>query len=287
MNDPKRAGGLAWVLNGLARVAGKVRDRISNDMWRVLADLAEHRQAEPRSSSASRVATDAPVNGRRPTLSGELEQLDRIILSLAAFGGLAMESVTRSEGWRFLDMGRKIERALSTIGLVRHILGSVNWHEGPLLEALLELADSSMTYRRRYHGSVHPTAVLDLVLADESNPRSLAFQLNALADDVDHLPRDRSRPGRSPEQRLMVSALSALRLADIELLALVERGRRPHLEELLGRLTALLPILSDAITQTYLSHLQAPRHLSANDMQHAAFGTGPPSLKSSTPREEP
>ncbi len=289
MNDPRRAGSLAWVLNGLARVAGTVRDRISNDMWRVLADLAEHRQSDTRVPAASRSApeSEVPTNGRRPTLSGELEQLDRIILSLAAFGGLAMESVTRSEGWRFLDMGRKIERSLSTIGVVRSVLGVVTWHETLLLEALLEWADCSMTYRRRYHGSVQTTAVLDLVLADETNPRSLAFQLTALADDVDHLPRDRSRPGRSPEQRLMVSALSALRLADIELLAQADRGRRPHLEELLGRLTAILPVLSDAITQTYLSHLQAPRHLSANDMQHAAFGTGPPSRDSSMTGEEP
>jgi uncharacterized alpha-E superfamily protein len=172
--------------------------------------------------------------------------------------------VTRGEGWRFLDMGRKLERSLHTINLLRGALATVHGQEGPLLEALLEVADSSMTYRRRYQESVQAAAVLDLLLADETNPRSLAFQLAALADDVEHLPRDANHPGRSPEQRLMLSSLTALRLADIDQLARVDaEGHRPELRELLGRLATALPALSDALTQTFLSHLQTSRHLAA------------------------
>jgi hypothetical protein len=71
-------------------------------------------------------------------------------------------------------------------------------------------------------------------------------------------------PGRSPEQRLILSALTAMRLADIEQLARPNgAGVRGDLEQLLTKMNADLPILSDIITSHYLSHLQASRHLGA------------------------
>jgi uncharacterized circularly permuted ATP-grasp superfamily protein/uncharacterized alpha-E superfamily protein len=199
-------------------------------------------------------------------LSTVLDLLNRTVATLAAFGGLAMESMTRGQGWRFLDIGRRLERCLHIIGLLRRTLSTVHGNEGPLLEALLEIADSSMTYRRRYQGSLQTAAVLDLLLADETNPRSLAYQLTALADDVDHLPSDNTRPARGPEQRIMLAALTALRLADVSQLALADTdGSRPRLKELLDRLAKDLPDLSDSITQSYLSHLQIARHLAGTD----------------------
>ena len=136
--------------------------------------------------------------------------------------------------------------------------------EGPLLEALLEIADSSMTYRRRYLSSLQTAPVLDLLLADETNPRSLAFQLAALADHVDDLPHDPTHAALSPEQHIMLAALTAVRLADIDVLARPDAdGRRTELDALLARLEADLPGLSDVITRGYLSHLQASRHLTA------------------------
>ena len=76
-----------------------------------------------------------------------------------------------------------------------------------------------MTYRRRYLSTLQTAPVLDLLLADEDNPRSLAFQLSALSDDVERLPRGAPHPGRSPEERIILSVLTALRLADIDVLA--------------------------------------------------------------------
>jgi len=272
IHDTRRVGSLTSVLGNLSAVAGTVRDRISTDMWRVLRDLGRVRRSQgffaPPGDGERRPAGDGPApNGDRRTLSGELDLLDGTVLTLAAFGGLAMESVTRSEGWRFLDMGRKLERSLHTLGLLRCTLTTPSNPEGPVLEAILEIADSAMTYRRRYQGSVQAAAVLDLLLADESNPRSLAYQLAALTDDVEHLPRAAGRPGRSPEQRLMLSSLTALRLADIPHVAgFDECGGRPALDDLLTRLGAALPALSDALTQTYLSHLQRSRHLAALDI---------------------
>jgi uncharacterized alpha-E superfamily protein len=247
--DPERAGSLAETITALHRVAGKVRDRISTDMWRIIGGL------------------DLPTRngaGREPDVRlplGEvLDLLDRRVVALAAFGGLVAESMTRGQGWCFLDMGRRMERALHTLGLLRGVLVPVTSVEGPLLEALLEIADSALTYRRRYMSSLQTAPVLDLLLADEDNPRSLAFQLAALAGAIDDLPRVDTAPGRSPEQRLMLAALTRVRVADIDLLARADdQGRRAALDDLLARLEADLPVLSDSLTRHYLSHLQVSR----------------------------
>jgi uncharacterized circularly permuted ATP-grasp superfamily protein/uncharacterized alpha-E superfamily protein len=265
IHDARRPGSLAGVMNALNRVAGMVRDRISNDMWRVLNGLADFRRMAAWFATPD--VDDGALDGGLGsyTLSDRLEVLDRAILILAAFGGLAMESVTRGHGWSFLDMGRKLERSQHLVELLRHTLVQATHHEAPLLEALLEIADSLMTYRRRYQGSLQTGAVLDLLLADLTNPRSLAFQLAALADDVESLPRDASRAGSSPEQRLVLTTLTTVRLADIDQLARTNaEERRDKLDEFLSQLAADLPALSDALTHRYLSHLQASRHLSAN-----------------------
>ena len=268
IHDTRRFGSLASVLGSLSQIAGSVRDRISTDMWRVLRDLGKVRRLQgfiAPGEPGGEIRRGTQAAGVR-TLSAELDLLDGTILTLAAFGGLAMESMTRGNGWRFLDMGRRLERSLNLLSLVRSTLSPVPAAEASVLEAVLEIADSSMTYRRRYQGSLEAGAVLDLLLADEANPRSLACQLAALADDVENLPRDANQAERTPEQKLMLSSLTALRLADVRELAKVDASaHRPALEELLGKLAAALPALSEVITQKYLSHLQTARHLSALD----------------------
>jgi uncharacterized circularly permuted ATP-grasp superfamily protein/uncharacterized alpha-E superfamily protein len=262
--DSRRGGSVAALLVALCRLAGTVRDRISRDLWRVINELADFRRAvaSPAAGNGAGRVSAAAGGDRAPTLSEALDQLDGAVLTLAAFSGLSSDSVTRGDGWRFLDLGRKLERALHTVTLLRSTLVFAVAPEAPLLEALLEIADSSMTYRRRYQESVQPAAVIDLLLADEGNPRALAFQLAAVAEHVEHLPREGDGTSRSAEQRLMLAALTAVRLADADRLAATDaNGRRTGLEELLNEVARALPAVSDAITHTYLSHLQASRHL--------------------------
>jgi uncharacterized circularly permuted ATP-grasp superfamily protein/uncharacterized alpha-E superfamily protein len=249
--DLTRPGSVAAVLITLRRVAGSVRDRISMDMWRALHDLSRF-PTDP--------ATQFGEDG--PTLSDVLDLLNRTIITLAAFGGMAVESMTRTEGWRFLDMGRKLERAFHMGNLLKGTLITPTAQEGSVLDAILEVADSSMTYRRRYMGSLRVEPVLDLLVFDESNPRSLSSQLVQLVEDVDHLPRPSHRAARGIEQRLSLQCLSQVRLAEVDRLALVERGQRPILKKLVEEIVVALPTLSEAITQQYLTHLQTSRHLS-------------------------
>lgn len=251
IHDAQRPGSLAAVLANVARTAGTVRDRISADMWRVLRDSA--RGGRPKTTAPLEVAP-------RHTLVSELDQLDGIVLKLAAFGGLATESMTRAEGWRFLDLGRNLERALHLLHLLRATLSIAAPAESLVLEAVLEIADSSMTYRRRYQAGVQSAAVLDLLLADDTNPRSLAFHLAALAAHLESLPNCGLRAG--PEQERIQSALGALRQADIHNLARVDtRQARPALEALLLNTAAALLALCEVISQHYLSHLQSSQQL--------------------------
>ncbi|HTU18035.1 MAG TPA: circularly permuted type 2 ATP-grasp protein [Gemmataceae bacterium] len=255
--DITRCGSLQWTIHTVQHIARLVRDQISADTWRVLNSLKvdEHGSREPAEMSR-RITTG--------TLSDVLETLEGLLISLTAFGGLAMESMVRGRRWQFLDMGRRIERANHTIILIRSTLATVEDNEVPVLEAVLEVAESSITYRRRYLSSLQAAPVLDLLLLDESNPRSLAFQLVALADSVERLPQDDSTPRRPPEQRIMLAILTHLRLADIELLARPNRdGVRQHLVDWLVWLTEQLPLLSDTIAQNYLTHVAASRHLAA------------------------
>jgi uncharacterized circularly permuted ATP-grasp superfamily protein/uncharacterized alpha-E superfamily protein len=247
LRDESVGRGLRAPIAAARRLASISRDQISLDTWRVLNQLDD--RLGPRS-----VAT--------PTLAATLDDLNQIILSLAAFSGHGMENMTRGQGWRFADMGRRIERALFLVTLLRP-LAHAHADETPILEALLEIADSAITYRRRYLGTVQVAAVLDLLLTDETSPRSVVYQLRALAEHVAHLPRAGGDGRRTPEERIAIGTVARLRLVEPEALDEVDgTGTRPRLVALLDEITAEVPALSDAVTQSYLSHAGGPQPLS-------------------------
>ena len=226
--DASQSSSLASIVDEVHRLGSLVRDRISVDSWRII-----HRVHEEFQLLAGRLAV---------SLSEILMLANRMIIDLAAFAGLVDESMTRTQGWRFLDIGRRLERALHTVALAQNMLIDVDAHDAPVLEAFLEVADSLMTYRSRYLATLQAAPVLDLVLTDETNPRSVAYQLVTLADHVENLPRERNQPLRSPEQRIVLSLLSAVRMADMDTLRRPpRRGERTKLDRLLGRIHEQLP----------------------------------------------
>ncbi len=245
--DREHYTSLRATLDRAFNLASVVRDRISLDAWRIINQL--HLDVREVSTAQG----DRPVVGEVATL------LNRLVITLSAFSGLGMESMTRGQGWRFLDIGRRIERGVHTIRLVASALGRTHPHEPSVLEAILEVADSSMTYRSRYQTTLRVAAVLDLLLIDETNPRSLAFQMAALLNHVENLPNALGGgPGsasRSEEQQLVLAALTDLRVSDPRQLAAVDDdGFRRGLAFVLNNLASRLPRLSDALARTYLSH---------------------------------
>jgi uncharacterized circularly permuted ATP-grasp superfamily protein/uncharacterized alpha-E superfamily protein len=245
-----RSGTLDETLRSLYRTAALVRDRISADTWRIVNQLDLDLLA-PRPANAVR-------------LGDTLSVLNQVFNLLSALSGLMTESMTRGPGWRFVDMGRRLERGLTVLRLLRKTLVPNQAESASLLEAVLEIADSAMTYRFRYMTSLQLAPLLDLLLTDETNPRSVGFQLGALAEHVRQLPGKDTNPLRNREMRIMIATQAELRLVDVEALARPrDEGVRWTLDSFLADMTLQLWQLSDSLTQTYFTHTGPSRQLGA------------------------
>ena len=268
--DEMQGGSLRASVASAHRNASLVRDRLSLDIWRIT-----HQLERDLALAASRVAADAhslpnDAGDNLPTTEQpllpfglvELDELaDRLLVSMSALDGLIAESMTRSPAWRFLDLGRRIERALMVVTLIRSLPAEPREDEHRILEAMLEVADSIMTYRSRYLAAVHRAAALDLLTTDESNPRALAFQLQAIHEHVTHLPRADSLPLGTAEERIALSLLHSTRMLEVDDLA--EGGAdRTKLGRLLLRIVDQLPKLSDVVSHRYLIHAGRPQQMS-------------------------
>jgi uncharacterized alpha-E superfamily protein len=243
--DERRAIGVASTLQALRRTADFLRNRLSIDSWRIVHQL-DLRSLFPWPTASAR-------------LDAVLLLLNHLLTHLSAFSGLSVESMTRGTGWRFLDMGRRIERALHTLELIQRSLVPVHQEiVTPLLEAVLEIADSTMTYRYRYLSSLQLAPVLDLIMVDETNPRAVGFQLSALAEHVRNLPVDDRGPDRTA--RTIMAAQASLRLCDVDAYAQVDdAGRLAPLSKFIEELIHQLLQVSDAVSQRYLTHT-SPSH---------------------------
>lgn len=242
-----QAVSLKSTLTSMNRTASLVRERLSNDSWRLINRIY-HEFVGRRDAQSD--------------LNQLQEQLNRLIIDLMAFSGLVAESMTRTLGWRFLDLGRRLERSLQTIMLVRNLLLPQEPREASALDAVLEVADCSITYRVRYLNNLQLSAVLDLLITDETNPRSLASQLVLMCDHVNNLPRDANLSLISDEQRIALSALTKIRMLSAEKLARMSIAEhRSKLDHTLGRIAANLPKLSDVISAKYLIHAGLTRQL--------------------------
>jgi uncharacterized alpha-E superfamily protein len=237
--DDQQVGTLRSTVTRLAQLASTVRDRLSLDSWRIIRQMDEQLW---------------PGVGL-PDLANTLERIDALLVNLSALTGLVMESMTRTQAWEFLHLGRRLERALQIIGLLRTVLPAHSATDHAALEALLEVADSIMTYRSRYLSRVQLGPVLDLLLTDETNPRSVAFQIAECVAHVDKLPRDPHAHGDTLEQRLAASLLETIRSIDSQKLATAyAEGDAELLDWTLLKLEVTLPKLSDAINHKYLIH---------------------------------
>jgi uncharacterized alpha-E superfamily protein len=145
-------------------------------------------------------------------------------------------------------MGRRLERAVQTVELIRNGLGFDFAATDPELVMVLEIADGTLTYRSRYLNSMQFDLVLDLLLLDEGNPRSVAYQLSKLRKHVDRLPESHPGTGHPREARLALSLLTSVQLAEAR-----ELVNLPDLDRFTVRLDADLKLLSDTLTRVYFT----------------------------------
>jgi uncharacterized alpha-E superfamily protein len=200
-------------------------------------------------------------NFRENSTVEPLEILDQTLFTLSSFSGLAMESMTRGLGWSFLDMGRRIERALNQTVLIRIGLPLICQDSHNTLQALLEVSDSLMTYRARYRSAFQLAPVLDLLLADEGNPKSLVFQFNQLAGHVALLPHQEERRFASREERIVLEMETDLRLLDLSAIHCGEDNS--GIESLVEFLTiseARLKEFAQQVSAHYLTRVPSTPH---------------------------
>jgi uncharacterized alpha-E superfamily protein len=252
LRDAHRVGSLTSTLQAFGQVAMTVRDHWPTEIWRIIDAIQQDWTDEE----------DTPGPGHYRIQ----DRLDHLIMQLVAFSGLTAESMAREAGWLLLDIGRRLERALGLISLLRATLvpGMDDAIKRQLMETVLVICDSLNTYRRRYHSYMHLPTVIELILMDPHHPRSLAYQLGCLQQHVAELPRTEATHRLGEDQRAVLESYTDLRLADAVQLSRIEAGDGycKGLEELLSGQAENLWRLSDVITSTYFSHSQPPQQLS-------------------------
>ncbi len=235
--DARGHQSLAFNIAQTVRAASAARDRLSSDNWRLLNRM--HQQM-------------AAVAGARIGLDEALEIVDQAIISLVAVGGLEMAHMTRDHGWRFLSIGRHLERLGYVASTLADVSASALRADSTLLDWLLELSDSLVSYRVRFRHHPEWPRVVDLLMRDSQNPRSEAFQLAKLAKHVQMLPgaEEGALPGLVKEIEQLLGLSSPEPIAQGELF-----GRGSSLDAMVGGGQRVAARLSDALTLRFFSHV--------------------------------
>jgi uncharacterized alpha-E superfamily protein len=190
----------------------------------------------------------------RADLDDALELIDDSLVSLVAVGGLEMAHMTRDDGWRFLSLGRHLERLGFVATTLEDIVMEQAVADSAILEWLLQLSDSLLTYRVRHMQHPEWQSVLDLVLFDERHPRSARFQLAKLSKHVRLLPDANMTEVLSEVDRLLVACR-----ATEERHGELAEGAQSQSPLLIG-CQRVVSRASDAITLRYFSHVdELPR----------------------------
>ena len=225
----KNPFGLPGNLRNLEQVAFTLRDRMSMDNWRTINVLVKD-----------------PVFGKETSLQDTLGWLDRTINGLMTLSGFALDGMTRDDGWRFLSIGRRLERmAFQCLALQM----AFKYGRASGLTWLLRLADSIVTYRSRYMARPEWLPVLHLVVLDAANPRSVSFQAKGAYSYLKKLEETYGSCG-SELLRPVLEALESLDPA---------RDLQPESERLRDTIDALRSAaftLSDGLSRRFFNHAQ-------------------------------
>ena len=194
LQSEEKFGSALSLVRSAQRTATSLRERLSPDAWQVITEMAERLAQEVDDD-------DGVVSAAELTLQ-----------ELASFAGLAQENMNRAAGWRFLEMGRRAERAINTVRFARQF--AYDEAGGEDLDILLTLVDCQITYRSRYLVGPLLAPVRDLVVLDPYNPRSVAFQVSALNDHIASLPTLKEGGLIERPQRLAVALQATLTTAE-------------------------------------------------------------------------
>ncbi|WP_044506588.1 circularly permuted type 2 ATP-grasp protein [Gordonia sp. KTR9] len=244
-------GTIAYSVDRLLSTARAVRDQMSTSTWMVLAPVERIMASTTRLVARSRTDADAGVGDAALDLGPDLARAhDEILHGVLALTGLQAESMVHDPGWMFMDVGRRIERAVTLADLTRAMFAEAQDTdvEQTLLESYLVANESSVIYRRRNRGLYQPASVAELLLFDPTNPRSMIFCLERMNADLSSVPETLRSAGA---ERAVQDMIAELRRGDPADLVRVDADRRrPELVELMTTLRTGATELSDLLTRT-------------------------------------
>ena len=249
-----RKGTLTANIQAFVQAAFNIRDLWSQDTWRCVDNIQRRWNQKVINTE---INTEQLQN-----------HLDELITGIVAFSGLTSESMTREAAWLMLDGGRRLERALGLIALLRSTV--VIQHDDALqnqvLEAVLVSTDSLTIYQRRYRSFIQLPMVLELLLLDETHPRSVAYQLHQLSAHISTLPRGNDKNHLSEEERLILKVYTDLRLCNVLELTQSSKigGIYFNLEAVLSNTATLLWRIAEVIAEAYFSHSQTSQLMMVN-----------------------
>jgi uncharacterized circularly permuted ATP-grasp superfamily protein/uncharacterized alpha-E superfamily protein len=244
IGDGSLAGSVKSTLNRMLSAADESKELLSTDTMRVINDLRDAMVGLDLALASG--LTSAPE-----------EALDPLVTALTALSGLMHESMIRGIGWCFMELGKRIERALQIISTVRCLVTPVtdDVDQSTLLTALLVSMEVLITYRRRGRQRQGIELGLELVLLDSSNPRSLLFQLEQLQQHLAALPKAEDKHSELQEEdRALLEAMTSLRLSRLPQLLESDSAVREDMEQLLLRLESLLEEFNRIISDKHFDH---------------------------------
>jgi uncharacterized alpha-E superfamily protein len=242
--SPRYSRGLQKLLSRVEQMAWSVRDRLSLDTWRTIHAMTGQM---------------VPPDNVPFEAAGARFYLDALVRRTAALSGLSAENMTRGPNWLFMELGRRVERAQHLAWLVRQTVGHADARETEHMRILLEIDDSAMTYRSRYLNVFQLVPFVDLLLLDENNPRSCAFQLAVIESHLRELPRITQAQLNDVPGTIAHEMRGATANAHPARLAYCEAGARPGLLELTDTIISSAAQLSDAIADAYFQHASRSR----------------------------
>jgi uncharacterized circularly permuted ATP-grasp superfamily protein/uncharacterized alpha-E superfamily protein len=247
--NEKRAGGIMFNFLQFHKAIHEVRDHWSTDTWRVIRRMEEELQ-----------------NGIPLTHHGHLQMihtLDNLITSTVAFIGLNRESISREQGWIMLDLGRKIEQSLLVITMLKTTMVKKynDQVEYNLQQSVLMSNEGLVNYRYKYRRPLQNLLVIDLLLFDPNNPRSLTYQVVRLKSYLNNLPKNRERQSTTEYERLIFEADSLLKLANKNELATPDEEGYKNLEIFLSDLYNLLSAIPGVISKAFFKHELTPKSI--------------------------
>lgn len=248
ISSPDYGFGLHALFSRLRKMADMLQDRLSIETWELFTQLS------------------SLLPERKSNFQIVLNRLNAVILRQNALSGLIREDMTRDHSWRFMEIGRRLERGMQILNLLSGIDSCTANGFNASLETILETSDSRMTYRVRYMAVPAVPLVFDLLVCDATNPRALIYQIMKLRQNISVLEAESRIPGLFSKEMLLLEEMIA-GIRKIDVMSLAEQTEsfnetvavHPAFSTILSEQRSRLQEFSDTLTLSCFVHAASTR----------------------------